>query len=382
MSERAGSPYDPGTGTRNGRPRPEDVPLETVLGRPIVAVGAEAAGRYLDGAAVLVTGAGGSLGAELCTRLARLGARELVLVDQAEAGLMALVDCLRREQGFGNAVPVLADVTRPGRADDVLQRHRPDVVFHAAAYKHVPLLEAHPVEGVSANVLGTKCVVDAARRAGVGRFVLFSTDKAVEPTSVLGRTKAVAEWIVAGAGREEPLARYAAVRLGNVIDSAGSALPIFRRQVAQGGPVTVTHPQATRFVLTSGEAAELAIVAGALADSRSIFWLDAGPPVRVVDLARRLAAAVSEEIELDFVGLRPGERLHEQMLWSSDEAIPTPCAHVFRSALRHVDPAWLDGWTAALAGFVEPASPDGARAALAEMLATVPEELRPAAVAR
>ena len=369
-------------GRQNGALRPEDVPLEAVLGRPIVDVGAEAVGGYLDGAAVLVTGAGGSLGAELCTRLARLGARELVLVDQAEAGLVALVDRLRREERFRHAIPVLADVTRQGRAAELLERYRPDVVFHAAAYKHVPLLEAHPVEGMSVNVLGTKCVVDAARRVGVGRFVLFSTDKAVEPTSVLGRTKAVAEWIVAAAGREEPLARYAAVRLGNVVDSAGSALPIFRRQVAHGGPVTVTHRQATRFVLTSVEAADLAIVAGALADSRSIFWLDAGPPVRVVDLARRLAAAVSAEIELDFVGLRPGERLHEQMLWSWDEAIPTTCEHVFRSALRDVNPAWLEGWTAALAGFVEPASADGVRAALAEMLATVPEELRPAAVAR
>ena len=345
-------------------------------------VGAETVGGYLDGAAVLVTGAGGSLGAELCIRLARLGARELVLVDQAEAGLVALVDRLRREQDFGNAIPVLGDVTRQGRAAEVLERYRPDVVFHAAAYKHVPLLEAHPVEGVSANVLGTKCVVDASRRAGVARFVLFSTDKAVEPTSVLGRTKAVAEWIVAAAGQEDELARYAAVRLGNVVDSAGSALPIFRRQVAEGGPVTVTHPQATRFVLTAGEAADLAIVAGALADSRSIFWLDAGPPVRVADLARRLAAAVSAEIELDFVGLRPGERLHERMLWSWDKAVPTPCAYVFRSALRQVDPVWLDGWTATLSGLVDPASPEGVRAALAEMLATAPEELRPAAVAR
>ena len=369
-------------GRRNGALRPEDVPLEAVLGRPIVALGVEAHAAYLDGASVLVTGAGGSLGAELCGRVVRLGARELVLLDQSEAGLVALADSLRREQGFAHAVPVLADVTRAGRANEVFERHRPDVVFHAAAYKHVPLLEDHPVEGVSANILGTRCVVDAALRFGVGRFVLFSTDKAVEPTSVLGRTKAVAEWIVAAAGRESR-GRYAAVRLGNVIDSTGSVLPIFRRQIAEAGPVTVTHPHATRYVCTAGEAAELAIVAGALADSASIFWLDAGPPVSVVDLARRLAAAVSAEIVVDFVGLRPGERVHEQMLWPSEQAFPTACAQVFRSALHQVDAAWLDGWTAALAGYVERASGAGVRAALAEMHATVePDELRSAAVAR
>ena len=335
-----------------------------MLGRPIVDVGVEAFAGYLAGATVLVTGAGGSLGAELCVRLVQLGARELVLVDQAEAGLVALAESLRREQG-AQAVPVLADVTRAGRASEVFERHRPDVVFHAAAYKHVPLLEEHPVEAVSANVLGTRCVVDAARRVGVGRFVLFSTDKAVEPESVLGRTKAVAEWIVAAAAREASQGRYAAVRLGNVIDSAGSVLPIFRRQIADGGPVTVTHPHATRYVLTSGEAADLAIVAGALADSASIFWLDAGPPVRIVELARRLAAAVSTEIAIDFVGLRPGERLHEQMLWSGDEVVPTPCAHVHTSPLRQVESGWLDEWTATLAGHVDRVSAAGVRATLA-----------------
>ena len=353
-----------------------------MLGRPILDVRAATFAGYLDGATVLVTGAGGSLGAELCSRLARLGVRELVLLDMSEAGLVALADSLRREHGFGRTVPVLADVTRAGRAADVFERHRPDVVFHAAAYKHVPLLEQHPIEGVSANVLGTRCVVEAARRYRTERFVLFSTDKAVEPTSVLGRTKAVAEWIVADAGREE-VGSYAAVRLGNVIDSAGSVLPIFRRQVAAGGPVTVTHPETTRYVLTAGEAAELAVVAGALADSASIFWLDAGPPQLVADLARRLAAAASAVVEIEFVGLRAGETLHEQMLGASDEAVPTPCANVFKSALRLVDSTWLDGWTTALAGYVERGSAAGVRAALAEMHATVERsELRAAAVAR
>lgn len=241
------------------------------------------------------------------------------------------------------------------------------MVFHAAAYKHLPLLEAHPVEGVATNVLGTKCVVAAARRVGVERFVLFSTDKAVEPTSILGQTKGVAEWIVAAAGREEAHARYASVRLGNVVDSAGSILPLFRRQVARGGPVTVTHPQTTRYMMTAGEAAGLAIVAGALADSNGIFWLDVGPPVRILDVVRRLTEVVSSEIAIEFVGLRAGERLHEQLFWSSDEVAGTPCERVLRSTMHPVDPAWLDAWVATLARHVERASAAGVRAALAAM---------------
>jgi FlaA1/EpsC-like NDP-sugar epimerase len=240
-------------------------------------------------------------------------------------------------------------------------------VFHAAAYKHVPLLEAFPVEGVATNVLGTASVVDAARDAGVERFVLFSTDKAVQPTSVLGQTKAVAEWIVASADREAVGGRYAAVRFGNVADSAGSILPIFRSQVAHGGPVTVTDARATRYLITAGEAAGLAIVAGALADSSSIFWLDSGPPVCVLDLARRLASAASQDVEIDFIGLRAGERLHEQLSWKGEDVAATVCDRVLRSPLRSVDPEWLTGWLALLARDVERASAAGVRAALAAM---------------
>ena len=331
---------------------------------------------YIVDATVLVTGAGGSLGAELCAQLTRLGVRELVLVDQAEAPLVELATELRYEHGFTDAVPVLADIRRAARTVKVFEEHRPDVVFHTAAYKQVPLLEAHPVEGVAANVLATKHIVDAARGVGVERLVLFSTDKAVQPVSILGQTKSVAEWIVAAAGREAH-ARYASVRLGNVVDSAGSILPLFRRQVARGGPVTVTHPKTTRYLMTAGEAAGLAIVAGALADSNGIFWLDMGPPERVLDLARRLARAASRDVAIDFVGLRPGERLHEHLCWEGDEIAGTPCERVFRSPMRHVDPAWLDAWIATLARHVERASAAGVRAALAEMHA-VPAQIVPA----
>ena len=332
---------------------------------------------YVAGATVLVTGAGGSIGAKLCVRLTGLGVRELVLVDQAEAPLLELAAVLRDQHAFAGAEPVLADVRSAARALDLLDRYRPDVVFHAAAYKQVPLLEAHPVEAVATNVLGTRSVVEAARRIGVQRFVLFSTDKAVQPTNVLGRTKAVAEWIVAAA--RQP--RYTSIRLGNVADSAGSILPLFRRQVAQGGPLTVTHPRATRYLMTGAEAAGLAVVAGALAEPNSVFWLDVGRPVRILDVARQLATSPSGEVAIEFVGLRAGERLHEQLCRNGDPVAATACERVFRSSLPQIDPSWLQAGIAALAHHVERASAAGVRAALAELLGAPQQESpRPAAV--
>jgi FlaA1/EpsC-like NDP-sugar epimerase len=345
----------------------EFVPLEALLGRSAVDVRDGDFAQYISDATVLITGAAGSLGTELAARLTRLGVGALVLVDNAEVPLVELTSALRDDHGFADAVPVLADIRSARRAVDVMTRYRPDVVFHAAAYKQLPLMEAHPVEGVATNVVATKNMVDAARSVGVERFVLFSTDKAVEPTSILGQTKAVAEWIVATAGRQAPGSRYTSVRLGNVVDSAGSILPLFRRQIARGGPLTVTDPETTRYLMTSAEAAGLAIVAGALGDSDSVFWLDLGPPVRVLELAERLIGAASAEIAIDFVGLRPGERLHEQLFSESDQILPTTCERVFRSAAPRVDPAWLGAWTAALGRHVDRASAAGVRAALAEI---------------
>jgi FlaA1/EpsC-like NDP-sugar epimerase len=264
-----------------------------------------------------------------------------------------------------DAVPVLADLRPAPRALDVVERYRPDAIFHAAAYKQVPLLEAHPVEAVATNILATRNMVTAACALGVERFVLFSTDKAVQPSSVLGRTKAVAEWIVATAGREALGLRYTSIRLGNVVDSAGSILPLFRRQIARGGPVTVTHTDTSRYLMTSVEAAGLAIVAAAVGDSDSVCWLDPGPPVRVLELARRLVGEAAVEIEI--VGLRPGERLHEQLCSKSDEIQTTVCERVYRSTLHRVDPAWLEAWVAVLERHVEGSTAADVGAALAEM---------------
>jgi FlaA1/EpsC-like NDP-sugar epimerase len=342
----------------------EDVSVEALLGRPVVDV-ATSFGGYLAGATVLVTGAGGSIGAVLCARLAQLDVGELVLVDQAEAPLLAVARSLQRQV---RGIPVLADIRSPARALELFERHRPAVVFHAAAYKHVPLLEASPVEAAATNVLGTQSIVDAARVVGVDRLVLFSTDKAVQPTSVLGQTKAVAEWVVASAG-ERAHGRYAALRLGNVVDSAGSILPVLREQLAGGTPLTVTDARATRYLMTAGEAAGLAVVAGALADSESVFLLDVGPPVPVVELAGRYASAETG-LEIEFVGLRAGERLHEHMCWPGDELSPTPCEHVLRAPLHRVDPTWLEARLTALALHVERASAPEVRALLSEMHAT------------
>jgi FlaA1/EpsC-like NDP-sugar epimerase len=341
-----------------------DVSTETLLGRRVVDIPTHEFADYLAGSSVLVTGAGGSLGRALCAQLTQLGVDTLVLVDQGEGSLVELAALLRDEHGFTGAVRAPADVRNAARVMEVFDQHRPDVVFHAAANKHVPLVEADPVEGVASNVLGTQHMVAGARSVGVQSFVLFSTDKAVQPTSVLGQTKAVAELIVAAAGT---VGRYTAVRLGNVVDSAGSVLPLFRRQVARGGPLTVTHPQMTRYLMTASEAAGLAIVAGALADSTGIFWLDLGPPVPVLTLAQRLARSARSEVEIVFVGLRAGERLHEHMLWVDDEVEATPCVGVFRSALRHVDPCRLEDSIGALERCVERGSAAELRAELAAL---------------
>jgi FlaA1/EpsC-like NDP-sugar epimerase len=343
----------------------EGVSVEALLGRPVVDVAVAEVGEYLIGAAVLVTGAGGSIGSELCARLARLGVGRLVLVDQAEASLLAAT----RSVECAAAVPVLADIRSRSRALELFERHRPDVVFHAAAYKQVSLLEASPVEAAATNVLATQSVVDASRVAGVERFVLFSTDKAVRPASILGRTKRVAEWIVASAAQR----RYGVVRLGNVIDSSGSCLPLFREQLAGGGPLTVTDRRATRYLMTAGEAAGLAVVAGSFADSESVFFLDSGPPVSVLDLASRFASGAAAR-ELEFVGLRAGERLHEHMCWPGEEPSPTACRHVLSAPMHHVDPAWLEQQLAVLAQHVERASAAGVRALLAGMQAAAASE--------
>ena len=279
---------------------------------------------------MLVTGAGGSIGSELCRQIARVGAGRLVLVDHSEAALFDIERELVDERGFPAAVPVLADVNDRAKMREVFERYAPDVVFHAAAYKHVPLLEANPVEAVRNNVLATKTIADIAVEFGAKRFVLVSTDKAAKPKNVLGQSKAVGEWIVEAYGsRDDVSTRFVAVRFGNVLGSSGSVIPIFRRQIERGGPVTVTHRDMTRYFMTIPEAVSLIVQAGAIGGQGQVYVLDMGEPVSIVELGREHDPAVrpdrTADIAIRFTGPCAPARSCTRSCGATDEAAePTP----------------------------------------------------------
>jgi FlaA1/EpsC-like NDP-sugar epimerase len=324
-----------------GQIRP--VQVEDVLGREPVEVDLRAVASYLADATVLVTGAGGSIGAELCRQIARIGCKRLILVDQGETALFEIERELVSERGFAPSVPVLADVGNRTKMRHVFERYTPGVVFHAAAYKHVPLMEANPLESVRNNTLATRVIAEV----GAERFVLVSTDKAVNPKTVMGQSKALCEWIVEAYGaRTEIATRFVAVRFGNVLGSSGSVIPIFRRQIERGGPVTVTHPEMTRFFMTIPEAVSLIVQAGSIGRSGQVFVLDMGGPVSIVDLARNMIRLSGKEPERDvpieFVGVRPGEKLHEE-LWGDGESVSaTPHPKILAVTRPAIDAAWLD----------------------------------------
>jgi FlaA1/EpsC-like NDP-sugar epimerase len=346
-----------------------EVRVEDVLGREPVQMELEKVGAYLAGETVLVTGAGGSIGAELCRQIARVEPHRIVLLDHAEDNLFSIQRELEDERHVSPSMlsAVLADCKEEERMREVFSEHRPTVVFHAAAYKHVGLMEANPVEAVRNNAIATRVVAHVAGELGVGRFVLVSTDKAVEPATVMGASKALAEFALEAATARFPSTRYAAVRFGNVLGSSGSVVPIFRRQIERGGPVTVTDERMTRYFMTIPEAVQLIIrsgsltcerrdarhnghvpelpaadgasasgVAGADADGASslgstqgadVFVLEMGEPVRILDLARAMIELSGldpdRDIEVEVVGRRPGEKLHEELFNSYEHARPT-----------------------------------------------------------
>jgi FlaA1/EpsC-like NDP-sugar epimerase len=333
------------------------VQVEDVLGREPVDVDLDSAAPYVEGKTVLVTGAGGSIGSELCRQLARLNPQRLVLVELGEGALFEIERELVDERHFSAAVPVLADVGNPTKMRQVFERYEPSVVFHAAAYKHVPLMEANPLESVRNNALGTKVVADAAVEHGAARFVLVSTDKAVNPKTVMGQSKAICEWVVEAYGaREDISTRFVAVRFGNVLGSSGSVIPIFRRQIEKGGPVTVTHPEMTRFFMTIPEAASLVIQAGAIGGEGHVFVLDMGEPVKIVELAEqmiRLSGKDPDEIGIDFIGTRPGEKLHEELWGDSETVVATAHSKIRRVSGPVVDAVWLEDELGELGRLVE-----------------------------
>jgi len=324
-----------------------EVRVEDMLGRDPVREELARVGAYLAGKVVLVTGAGGSIGSELCRQIARVGPAQLVLVDHAEDNLFEIVRELEEDRHIRIATPVLADCKEEERMREVLIEHRPAILFHAAAYKHVALMEQNPVEAIRNNALATRLVARIAGETGVARFVLVSTDKAVTPATVMGASKALAEWAVEAAAVKHPGTRYATVRFGNVLASSGSVVPIFRRQIAAGGPVTVTDPRMTRYFMTIPEAVQLIIRAGSLGEhSGEIFVLEMGQPIRILDLAEtmiRLSGLEPErDIAIEIIGARRGEKFHEELFNPNEHPQPTPAERIQRASHDWLDPAWVE----------------------------------------
>jgi len=324
-----------------------EVRVEDILGREPVRMEVERVGAYLAGEVVLVTGAGGSIGSELCRQIARVGPRRLVLLDHAEDNLFEITRELEEDRHVNTAVPVLADCKEEERMREVLEEHRPGVVFHAAAYKHVTMMELNPVEAVRNNALATQLVAKLAGESGVARFVLVSTDKAVKPATVMGASKALAEWAVEVAAARFPQTRYATVRFGNVLGSSGSVVRIFRRQIAAGGPVTVTDPRMKRYFMTIPESVQLIIRAGSLAErSGEVFVLEMGEPVKIMELAEtmiRLSGLEPErDIAIHVVGARPGEKLSEDLFNPYERPQATPAQKILRAEGEPLDADWVE----------------------------------------
>jgi FlaA1/EpsC-like NDP-sugar epimerase len=335
-----------------------EVQVEDILGREPVRMEIDRVGAYLHNEVVMVTGAGGSIGSELCRQISRVAPRRLILIDHAEDNLFAIQRELEEDRHVHRQMlaPVLADCKEGERMREVFAEHRPTVVFHAAAYKHVGLMEANPIEAVRNNALATRRMAQIAGEAGVKIFVLVSTDKAVEPTTVMGASKALAEWGVEEAHARFADTQYSSVRFGNVLGSSGSVVPIFRRQIALGGPVTVTDERMTRYFMTIPEAVQLIIRAGGMfkahapapadAPGGEVYVLEMGEPVRIVDLARKMIQLSGREpdrdVAIEVVGRRPGEKLHEELFNADERPQPTGEDRILMAQRTPLDPTWVE----------------------------------------
>ena len=304
-----------------------EIRIEDLLGREHIELNSEQISDYLSGKRVLVTGAAGSIGLELCRQIMKVGPEQLILFERVENEIYNVEMEFSETFHDGPYTLVLGDVLDTKRLEHVMQEYKPQVVFHAAAYKHVPITEANPFEAVKNNVLGTLNVAEISAQYGVEKFVLISTDKAVKPANVMGATKRIAELICQGMNGGQKT-KFIAVRFGNVLNSAGSVIPLFRKQILNGGPITVTHPEMTRYFMSIPEAAQLVMQAGAIGKGGEIFVLDMGEPVKIVDLAkdmiRLMGLKVGEDIDIAYTGLRPGEKIHEELVSHSEEIEKTP----------------------------------------------------------
>jgi len=334
-------------------PGPRKVELEDLLGREPVTLDVAKLAELFSGQTVLVTGAGGSIGSELCRQIARFGAARLVCVDVSEYAVYRLEQELRQAHPEMTGVYYTANVREAARLDAICRQHRPAVVFHAAAYKHVPLMETHnEIEALRTNVLGTLHAARAAADCGAQRFVLISTDKAVNPTNVMGATKRLAELVVQAVAAQEPATQFVSVRFGNVLGSSGSVVPLFTSQIGRVGAVTVTRAEMVRYFMTIPEAAQLVLQAGVMGRSGQIFVLDMGEPVKIAELARmliRLSGRTEQEVPIVYTGLRPGEKLYEELLADDETTEPTPHAklRIAKTLSPLPDIAEVAGWIAA-----------------------------------
>ena len=321
------------------------VEIEDLLGREPVWIDTQHVAAMVAGKTILVTGAGGSIGSELCRQLARFSPVQLVLYEQSEFALYTLEEWFAVHMPEVALVPLAGDVKDLARLDEVFAAYQPQVVFHAAAYKHVPLMEVgNAWQAVRNNVMGTLLVAETSNRFDAERFVLISTDKAVNPTNVMGATKRLAEMVCEALHRQGRGTQFGMVRFGNVLGSTGSVIPKFQEQIARGGPVTVTHPEITRYFMSIPEAAQLVLQAAAMGQGGEIFVLDMGEPVRIVDLARkmiRLCGYSDGEIRIEFTGLRPGEKLFEELLADAEQTGPTPHPKLRIARARAVDADFL-----------------------------------------
>ena len=295
-----------------------NVEIEDLLGRDPVQLDQTMIEKQLRGKKILVTGAGGSIGSEICRQVAKFKPKEIVILGHGENSIYQLnMELVGKYSQHFTITPVIADVQDRKRIFEVMDKYKPDVVYHAAAHKHVPLMELNPREAVKNNILGTRNVAEAASHARVKAFVMVSTDKAVNPPNIMGATKRLCEMIVQDMATRSEYTKFVAVRFGNVLGSRGSVIPLFKKQIAEGGPITVTHPDIVRYFMTIPEAAQLVIQAGALARGGEIFVLDMGQPVKIVELAKnliRLSGFDEGDIEIKFTGLRPGEKMYEELL--------------------------------------------------------------------
>ena len=319
---------------------PRELQMEDLLSRDSIKVNLDEIVGYVNDSVVLVTGGGGSIGSELCRQVADHGPRKLIIFDIYENGAYYVEQELKRKYPSLDLIVLIGSIRDAVRVDSVFAEHKPDIVFHAAAHKHVPLMEASPGEAVKNNVFGTWNVAEAADKHKAQTFILISTDKAVNPTSIMGASKRICEMIVKDFA-ERSTTKYACVRFGNVLDSNGSVIPMFKKQIEEGGPVTVTHKDVSRYFMTIPEAVSLVLQAGAYAGNGQVFVLNMGDPVKIDDLARNMIRISGFEpdvdIKIEYTGLRPGEKLYEELLMSEEGLEKTPNALIFIGHLEDID---------------------------------------------